>query len=96
MLMPSLMGLHYCHWIPLPLDPFSYHSYIPSSSPRYFPGTGRLGQSSPTLSEVTHLELLVVVGADVQQVHRQDTERYILTNLNIVSRWVESPGGGRD
>ncbi|XP_041956256.1 A disintegrin and metalloproteinase with thrombospondin motifs 13 isoform X4 [Alosa sapidissima] len=36
-------------------------------------------------SEVSHLELLVVVGSDVQQVHRQDTERYILTNLNIAS-----------
>ncbi|XP_062398373.1 A disintegrin and metalloproteinase with thrombospondin motifs 13 isoform X2 [Sardina pilchardus] len=36
-------------------------------------------------SEVSHLELLVVVGPDVQQVHRQDTERYILTNLNIAS-----------
>lgn len=26
-----------------------------------------------------------MVGADVQQVHKQDTERYILTNLNIVN-----------
>lgn len=37
------------------------------------------------MPEVTHLELLVVVAPDVQLVHRQDTERYILTNLNIVS-----------
>lgn len=37
------------------------------------------------MPDVTHLELLVVVGSDVQQVHSQDTERYILTNLNIVS-----------
>lgn len=37
------------------------------------------------LPDITHLELLVVVGPDVQQVHKQDTERYILTNLNIVS-----------
>ncbi|XP_066569266.1 A disintegrin and metalloproteinase with thrombospondin motifs 13 [Amia ocellicauda] len=35
--------------------------------------------------DVLHLELLVVVGPDVQAVHRQDTERYILTNLNIAS-----------
>lgn len=28
---------------------------------------------------------MVVVGPDVQQVHKQDTERYILTNLNIVN-----------
>lgn len=37
------------------------------------------------MPDITHLELLVVVGADVQQVHKQDTERYILTNLNIVN-----------
>ena len=37
------------------------------------------------MSDITHLELMVVVGPDVQQVHKQDTERYILTNLNIVS-----------
>ncbi|MCI4381201.1 hypothetical protein PGIGA_G00248690 [Pangasianodon gigas] len=36
-------------------------------------------------AEVTHLELLVVVGPDVHEVHKQDTERYILTNLNIAS-----------
>ncbi|XP_065103608.1 A disintegrin and metalloproteinase with thrombospondin motifs 13 isoform X2 [Paramisgurnus dabryanus] len=36
-------------------------------------------------SEVTHLELAVVVGPDVYSLHRQDTERYILTNLNIAS-----------
>ncbi|XP_075691204.1 A disintegrin and metalloproteinase with thrombospondin motifs 13 isoform X2 [Rhinoderma darwinii] len=32
---------------------------------------------------VKHLELLVVVGHDVYQFHQEDTERYILTNLNI-------------
>lgn len=37
------------------------------------------------MPDVTHLELLVLVGPDVQQVHKQDTERYILTNLNIVN-----------
>ncbi|KAG9270386.1 A disintegrin and metalloproteinase with thrombospondin motifs 13 [Astyanax mexicanus] len=36
-------------------------------------------------TEVSHLELLVVVGPDVHDVHKQDTERYILTNLNIAS-----------
>ncbi|KAL4660768.1 A disintegrin and metalloproteinase with thrombospondin motifs 13 [Arapaima gigas] len=45
----------------------------------------RLRRSSGMGPEVTHLELLVVVGPDVQQVHREDTERYILTNLNIAS-----------
>uniref|UniRef100_A0A3B3QV97 ADAM metallopeptidase with thrombospondin type 1 motif 13 n=1 Tax=Paramormyrops kingsleyae TaxID=1676925 RepID=A0A3B3QV97_9TELE len=57
-------------------------------------GMVRLGRSSPTLSEVTHLELLVVVGADVQQVHRQDTERYILTNLNIASELLRDTSLG--
>ncbi|XP_050972765.1 A disintegrin and metalloproteinase with thrombospondin motifs 13 isoform X2 [Labeo rohita] len=40
---------------------------------------------TPLGSEVTHLELAVVVGPDVYDFHRQDTERYILTNLNIAS-----------
>ncbi|KAM6954456.1 A disintegrin and metalloproteinase with thrombospondin motifs 13 [Aplochiton taeniatus] len=46
--------------------------------------SGRWRRAS-AVPDVTHLELLVVVGPDVQQVHRQDTERYILTNLNIAS-----------
>lgn len=46
------------------------------------------------MHDVTHLELLVVVGPDVQQVHKQDTERYMLTNLNIVSlRWERTDSG---
>ncbi|XP_063288961.1 A disintegrin and metalloproteinase with thrombospondin motifs 13 isoform X1 [Pelobates fuscus] len=36
-------------------------------------------------ADVKHLELLVVVGHDVFQIHQEDTERYILTNLNIGS-----------
>ncbi|KFO21511.1 A disintegrin and metalloproteinase with thrombospondin motifs 13 [Fukomys damarensis] len=32
---------------------------------------------------ILHLELLVAVGPDVHQAHQEDTERYILTNLNI-------------
>uniref|UniRef100_A0A7M4EJ59 ADAM metallopeptidase with thrombospondin type 1 motif 13 n=1 Tax=Crocodylus porosus TaxID=8502 RepID=A0A7M4EJ59_CROPO len=32
---------------------------------------------------VKHLELLVAAGPDVYQFHREHTERYILTNLNI-------------
>lgn len=46
--------------------------------------SGRLRRAA-LMPDITHLELLVVVGPDVQQVHKQDTERYILTNLNIVS-----------
>lgn len=40
------------------------------------------------MGDILHLELLVAVGPDVYQVHQEDTERYVLTNLNIVS------GGG--
>jgi hypothetical protein len=31
----------------------------------------------------------VVVAPDVQHAHKQDTERYILTNLNIVGHAAE-------
>lgn len=50
---------------------------------------GRL-RRSVLMPDITHLELLVVVGPDVQQVHKQDTERYILTNLNIVNMSTQS------
>ncbi|XP_069465451.1 A disintegrin and metalloproteinase with thrombospondin motifs 13 isoform X2 [Ambystoma mexicanum] len=36
-----------------------------------------------TVGGVKHLELLIVVGPDIYQFHQEDTERYILTNLNI-------------
>ncbi|KAM9391509.1 A disintegrin and metalloproteinase with thrombospondin motifs 13 [Pholidichthys leucotaenia] len=56
-------------------------SYPASSD---FSVSGRLRRAA-LMPDITHLELLVVVGPDVQQVHKQDTERYILTNLNIAS-----------
>lgn len=34
---------------------------------------------------ILHLELLVAIGPDVHQAHQEDTERYVLTNLNMVS-----------
>uniref|UniRef100_A0A3B5A7P9 ADAM metallopeptidase with thrombospondin type 1 motif 13 n=1 Tax=Stegastes partitus TaxID=144197 RepID=A0A3B5A7P9_9TELE len=60
----------------------SFHSSTGSRLPSNV--SGRLPRSAP-VPDITHLELLVVVGPDVQQVHKQDTERYILTNLNIAS-----------
>ncbi|XP_042278248.1 A disintegrin and metalloproteinase with thrombospondin motifs 13 [Thunnus maccoyii] len=67
-----------------------HHSYsqmdivsYPGSSPDASE-SGRQRRSA-LLPDITHLEMLVVVGPDVQQVHKQDTERYILTNLNIAS-----------
>uniref|UniRef100_UPI0037E94555 A disintegrin and metalloproteinase with thrombospondin motifs 13 n=1 Tax=Semicossyphus pulcher TaxID=241346 RepID=UPI0037E94555 len=73
-----------------PLDEPPHHSSgqrhivsSPGSSPDASEGV-RLRRSA-LMPDITHLELLVVVGPDVQQVHKQDTERYILTNLNIAS-----------
>ncbi|XP_006863888.1 PREDICTED: A disintegrin and metalloproteinase with thrombospondin motifs 13 [Chrysochloris asiatica] len=43
---------------------------------------------------ILHLELLVVVGPDVHQVHQEDTERYVLTNLNIGSELLRDPSLG--
>ncbi|XP_068558937.1 A disintegrin and metalloproteinase with thrombospondin motifs 13 isoform X2 [Cebidichthys violaceus] len=69
-----------------PLDKHLHHSPsqrdIVSSSDTSVNGRLRRWAQKP---DITHLELLVVVGPDVQQVHKQDTERYILTNLNIAS-----------
>lgn len=56
----------------------------------HFSGRGR-ARRSDLIPDVTHLELLVVVGPDVHQVHKQDTERYILTNLNIVNMNTTAP-----
>ncbi|XP_037653299.1 A disintegrin and metalloproteinase with thrombospondin motifs 13 isoform X2 [Choloepus didactylus] len=43
---------------------------------------------------ILHLELLVAVGPDVYQAHREDTERYVLTNLNIASELLRDPSLG--
>ncbi|GAB1286128.1 A disintegrin and metalloproteinase with thrombospondin motifs 13 [Apodemus speciosus] len=47
-----------------------------------------------TLEDILHLELLVAVGPDVYQAHQEDTERYVLTNLNIGSALLRSPSLG--
>ncbi|XP_045419871.1 A disintegrin and metalloproteinase with thrombospondin motifs 13 isoform X3 [Lemur catta] len=43
---------------------------------------------------ILHLELLVAVGPDVHQAHREDTERYVLTSLNIGSELLRDPSLG--
>ncbi|XP_053774917.1 A disintegrin and metalloproteinase with thrombospondin motifs 13 isoform X2 [Desmodus rotundus] len=43
---------------------------------------------------VLHLELLVAVGPDVYQAHQGDTERYVLTNLNVGSELLRDPSLG--
>ncbi|XP_028612789.1 A disintegrin and metalloproteinase with thrombospondin motifs 13-like [Grammomys surdaster] len=47
-----------------------------------------------TLEDILHLELLVAVGPDVYEAHQEDTERYVLTNLNIGSELLRSPSLG--
>ncbi|EGW06892.1 A disintegrin and metalloproteinase with thrombospondin motifs 13 [Cricetulus griseus] len=47
-----------------------------------------------TSGDILHLELLVAVGPDVYQVHQEDTERYVLTNLNIGSKLLRDPSLG--
>lgn len=47
-----------------------------------------------TSEDILHLELLVAVGPDVYQAHQEDTERYVLTNLNIGSELLRNPSLG--
>ncbi|XP_066111896.1 A disintegrin and metalloproteinase with thrombospondin motifs 13 isoform X1 [Saccopteryx bilineata] len=48
----------------------------------------------PVEGSVLHLELLVAVGPDVYQAHQEDTERYVLTNLNMGSELLRDPSLG--
>ncbi|XP_067376870.1 A disintegrin and metalloproteinase with thrombospondin motifs 13 [Channa argus] len=81
-----LLRPHFSALMRSPLDPlhhtFSQREIV--SSPSSSDTSVRLYRSA-VLPDITHLELLVVVGHDVQQVHKQDTERYVQTNLNIAS-----------
>ncbi|KAM5331316.1 A disintegrin and metalloproteinase with thrombospondin motifs 13 isoform 2-T2 [Glossophaga mutica] len=59
------------------------------------PSEGRpssLLQSHPP--PVLHLGLLVAVGPDVYQAHREDTERYVLTSLHVGSELLRDPSLG--
>ncbi|KAI4577910.1 hypothetical protein MJT46_019441, partial [Ovis ammon polii x Ovis aries] len=56
-------------------------SALPAPSPGR-PPAPRLRRWST--GQVLHLELLVAVGPDVQRTHGEETERYVLTNLNMV------------
>lgn len=46
------------------------------------------------MEDILHLELLVAVGPDVSRAHQEDTERYVLTNLNIGSELLRNPSLG--
>lgn len=66
-------------------------SALPPTSPGH-PPARRLWRRAA--GRVLHLELLVAVGPDVQQAHQEDTERYVLTNLNMGSELLRDPSLG--
>ncbi|XP_015270392.1 PREDICTED: A disintegrin and metalloproteinase with thrombospondin motifs 13 [Gekko japonicus] len=87
------LKLLFAQWCPLQL---SHHACNSPGTPsrRLLPGSLLAVQTTRgrkllsrvrkgAESTVKHLELLVVVGPDVFWFHKEDTERYILTNLNI-------------
>lgn len=72
-----------------------YGAFEPAGVPLCCPA----GWAPPRLHKraeaaVKHLELMVVAGPDVYLYHKEDTERYILANLNIVSASVPQGGWG--
>uniref|UniRef100_A0A8C0WX41 Peptidase M12B domain-containing protein n=1 Tax=Castor canadensis TaxID=51338 RepID=A0A8C0WX41_CASCN len=85
---------------------FVLQSFLQALEPEevssYFgPDAAFAGHPSPHLrrrrwaaGDILHLELLVAVGPDVYQVHHEDTERYVLTNLNIGSELLRDPSLG--
>ncbi|XP_046321516.1 A disintegrin and metalloproteinase with thrombospondin motifs 13 isoform X6 [Marmota monax] len=64
---------------------------LPSTPGRPSP---RLQRRRRAAGGTLHLELLVAVGPDVHQAHQEDTERYVLTNLNIGSELLRDPSLG--
>ncbi|XP_057355171.1 A disintegrin and metalloproteinase with thrombospondin motifs 13 isoform X4 [Manis pentadactyla] len=66
-------------------------SALPPPSPGR-PPSPRLRRQAA--GSVLHLELLVAVGPDVYQAHQEDTERYVLTNLNMGSELLRDPSLG--
>ncbi|XP_067826099.1 A disintegrin and metalloproteinase with thrombospondin motifs 13 [Heptranchias perlo] len=70
--------------------PFSDDAQSPADDRR----TRRSLVTRQSVKEAKHLELLVVVGYDVYDFHKQDTERYILTNLNIAAELLRDASLG--
>ncbi|KAK2505414.1 hypothetical protein MC885_000621 [Smutsia gigantea] len=73
----------------------------PEEVTSYFGPDGSLKGHSPSprlrrqaVGSILHLELLVAVGPDVYQAHQEDTERYVLTNLNMGSELLRDPSLG--
>ncbi|XP_006900683.1 PREDICTED: A disintegrin and metalloproteinase with thrombospondin motifs 13 [Elephantulus edwardii] len=76
-----------------PQQPSAEHS---DSDPRLKgqPCSPGFPRRNRTAGSVLHLELLVVVGPDVHEAHQGDTERYVLTNINIGSELLRDPSLG--
>ncbi|XP_028919038.1 A disintegrin and metalloproteinase with thrombospondin motifs 13 isoform X1 [Ornithorhynchus anatinus] len=74
------------HWSPRP-DGHQVHPHLihrvgrRTRAPEAFRPRPRIWKRAP--GSIRHLELMIVVGPDVYRIHGEDTERYILTNLNI-------------
>ncbi|XP_049752087.1 A disintegrin and metalloproteinase with thrombospondin motifs 13 isoform X1 [Elephas maximus indicus] len=77
------------------LEPVEVASYLgPGSAVKGGPPSPHLQRQTRAVGNVLHLELLVAVGPDVHQAHQEDTERYVLTNLNIGSELLRDPSLG--
>ncbi|KAF4016828.1 hypothetical protein G4228_007863, partial [Cervus hanglu yarkandensis] len=82
---PLATGPHFTRF------PGPWLSALPTPSPGS-PAAPRLRRQAA--GNVLHLELLVAAGPDVHQAHGEDTERYVLTNLNMGSELLRDPSLG--
>ncbi|XP_021117402.1 A disintegrin and metalloproteinase with thrombospondin motifs 13 isoform X4 [Heterocephalus glaber] len=83
---------HVASWLPGRASPQAQPACLsPSADPS--PGLWRRTRRRAA-GGILHLELLVAVGPDVHQAHQEDTERYILTNVNIGSELLRDPSLG--
>ncbi|XP_029392628.1 A disintegrin and metalloproteinase with thrombospondin motifs 13 [Mus pahari] len=79
---------------PEPKDMSSYFGHHAAPFTGHPPSHLQRLRRRRTLEDILHLELLVAVGPDVSQAHQEDTERYVLTNLNIGSELLRNPSLG--
>ncbi|XP_044120438.1 A disintegrin and metalloproteinase with thrombospondin motifs 13 isoform X1 [Neovison vison] len=75
------------------LEPEEVTSYFgPEATLKGRPPSPRVRRQAA--GSVLHLELLLAVGPDVYRAHQEDTERYVLTNLNMGSELLRDPSLG--
>ncbi|XP_078082281.1 A disintegrin and metalloproteinase with thrombospondin motifs 13 [Mustelus asterias] len=78
----------------IPLVAFHYPLYDEAQSAANDDRPKSLLVTRRSVRVAKHLELLVVVMHDVYNFHKQDTERYILTNLNIAAELLRDASLG--